>query len=47
MLVPAGRHHDAASNGEGRRRRVTKRTAGASRDRHLCAHGVNRSRSGR
>jgi len=46
MLVPAGRHHDAAADGEDRRRRVTKRTAGASRDRHLCAHGVNRSRSG-
>src|SRR5258705_11148026 len=33
MLIPAGRRH------------VTKRTTGASHDRHLCAHGVNRPRS--
>ena len=45
MLVPAGRHHGSATDGEGRGRRVTKRTVGASHDRHLCAHGVNRSRS--
>ena len=45
LLVPASRHHGAADGGEGRRRRVTTRTAGASHDRHLCAHGVNRPRS--
>jgi hypothetical protein len=38
------RRRGGVADGEGRRRRVTKRTAGASHDRHLSAHGVNRPR---
>jgi hypothetical protein len=35
----------ATADGEGHRRRVTKRTACTGHDRHLCAHGVTRPRS--